>query len=208
MTTAIIGVGNIGSALAANLVRGGEDVVLASRSLKHAQAVADNVGARAATVDDAIATANILIFATWFDVTKELLARYDGALSGKIVVDPSNPVAPDGHGGFTKVIPEGQSAGQILAALVPSDARFVKALGTQSAQTLASSSGLQPPTAQFYATDDEAAGASVADLISTGGYTPVLIGGIDQSIRIEAFGDLHETTLGAAVTEDEATKLI
>lgn len=61
---------------------------------------------------------------------------------------------------------------------------------------------------QFYATDDEAAGAAVAELIRTAGYAPVPIGGIGQSIRIEAFGDLHETTLGRAVTEDEAEKLI
>lgn len=208
MRTAIIGVGNIGSALAANLVRGGEDVVLASRGLDHAQAVASNVGARATTIDDAISTADVVIFAVWFDVAKELLARYEGALSGKIIVDPSNPVAPDGHGGFTKIIPGDESAGQVLAALVPPDARFVKAFGTQSAQTLAVSSGLQPATVQFYATDDEAAGAAVAGLIRASGYTPVLIGGIDQSIRIEAFGDLHETRLGAAVTEDEAKRLI
>jgi predicted dinucleotide-binding enzyme len=143
-----------------------------------------------------------------FDVIKELLAKYDGALGGKIIVDPSNPVLPAGKGGFTKIIPKYESAGQILAALAPSDARFFKAFGTQSAQTLAGSSGQQPPTAQFYATDDEAAGAAVAKLIRTGGYAPVLIGGIDQSIRIEAFGDLHETTLGRAVTEEEAKKLI
>lgn len=80
--------------------------------------------------------------------------------------------------------------------------------GTQSADTLAGSSGRQPPAAQFYATDDQAAGATVADLIRAAGYAPVLVGGIGQSIRIEAFGDLHETTLGAAVTEDEARKLI
>lgn len=208
MTTAIIGVGNIGSVLAANLVRGGEDVVLASRSLESAQAVADKVGARAATVDEAIDTANVVIFAVMFDDIKELLATYGGALSGKIVVDPSNPVAFDGKGGFTKTIPEDQSSGQVLAALVPSDAGFVKAFGTQSAQTLADSSGQEPPTAQFYATDDEAAGAVVAELIRTGGYTPALVGGLDQSIRIEVFGDLHETTLGAALSEDDAKKLI
>jgi 8-hydroxy-5-deazaflavin:NADPH oxidoreductase len=207
-TTAIIGAGSIGSALAASLVRGGEDVVLASRRLEHAQAVAGNVGARAATVDDAIATANIVIFAVRFDVIKELLAKYDRALSGKIIVDPSNPVALNGDGGFTKIIPEDESAGQLLAALAPSDARFVKAFGTQSAQTLASSSGQQPPTAQFYATDDKVAGAAVAELIRTGGYTPVLVGGIDQAIRIEVFGDLHETTLGAARTEDAAKMLV
>jgi hypothetical protein len=208
MTTAITGVGSIGSVLAANLAHGGEDVVLASRSLEHAQAVAGEIGARAATVDDAIGTANIVILAVWFDVARGLLARYRAALSGKIIVDPSNPVIPDGNGGFAKVIAEDESAGQILAALAPPDARFVKAFGTQTARTLASSSGRQPPMAQFYAADDEAASVAVAELIRTAGYAPVLVGGIDQSIRIEAFGDLHETTLGTAVTEAEAKKLI
>jgi len=208
MATAIIGAGSIGSVLAANLVRGGEDVVLASRSPGHAQAVASQAGARAATVDDAIAAADVVILAVWFDVAGDLLARYAGALGGKIIVDPSNPVVPDGNGGFTKILPEGESAGQVLAALAPPGAGFVKAFGTQSAQTLAGSSGRQPPTVQFYATDDQAAGAAVAGLIRTGGYTPVLVGGIGQSIRIEAFGDLHETTLGRAVTEDDARKLI
>lgn len=208
MTTAIIGAGSIGSVLAANLVRGGEDVVVASRSPGHAQAVADRAGARAAAVADAIAAADMVILAVWFDVARELLARYSGALGGKIIVDPSNPVVPDGNGGFTKILPEGESAGQVLAALAPLGARFVKAFGTQSARTLARSSGRQPPTVQFYATDDQAAGAAVAGLIRATGYTPVLAGGIGQSNRIEAFGDLHETTLGAAVTEDEARKLV
>jgi 8-hydroxy-5-deazaflavin:NADPH oxidoreductase len=207
MTTAIIGAGSIGSVLAANLVRGGEDVVLASRSPGHAQAVAGQTGARAAAVADAIAAADVVILAVCFDVARELLARYRGALGGKIIVDPSNPVVPDG-GGFTKILPEDQSAGQVLAALAPPGARFVKAFGTQAASTLAASSRRQPPTVQFYATDNQAVGDAVADLIRTAGYTPILVGGIDQSIRIEAFGDLHEITLGSAVTEDEARKLI
>jgi predicted dinucleotide-binding enzyme len=208
MTTAIIGAGSIGSVLAANLVRGGEDVVLASRSPGHAEAVAGQAGARAATVGDAIAAADVVVLAVWFDVARELLARYGGALGGKVIVDPSNPVVPDGDGGFTRILPEGESAGQILAALAPPGARLVKAFGTQSADTLAASSRRQPPSAQFYAADDQAAGAAVAALIRGAGYAPVLVGGIDQSIRIEAFGDLHEITLGAAVTEDEARKLI
>lgn len=208
MTTAIIGVGAIGSVLAANLVRGGEDVVLASRSLKHAQAVADNVGARASTVTEAIAEADNVVFAVWFDIAKDLLTRYAGKLDGKTIIGPSNPVIVDGDGGFTKTIEIDESAGQVLAALVPADARFAKAFGTHSALTLAGSSGNRPPTAQFYATDHKEAGATVAELIKTGGYAPVLIGGIEQSIRIEVFGDLHETTLGSAVTEDKAKKLI
>jgi predicted dinucleotide-binding enzyme len=81
MTTAIIGAGSIRSVLAANLARGREDVVLASRSPGRAQAVADHVGARAATAGDVVGTADIVIFTMWFDVAKELLARYRDALT-------------------------------------------------------------------------------------------------------------------------------
>ncbi|HWN60944.1 MAG TPA: hypothetical protein VNO25_09775, partial [Streptosporangiaceae bacterium] len=61
----------------------------------------------------------------------------------------------------------------------------------------------------FYATDDDAAGDLVADLIRTAGYEPVPVGGLDQSIRIEMFGDLHEFGgLGRAVTRTEALKAL
>ena len=59
----------------------------------------------------------------------------------------------------------------------------------------------------FYAADDDAAGDLVAGLIRTGGYEPVRAGGLDQSIRIEMFGDLHEYgSLGRVVTKSEALK--
>ena len=45
----------------------------------------------------------------------------------------------------------------------------------------------------FYAADDDAAGELVADLIRAAGYEPVRVGGLDQSIRLEVFGDLHES---------------
>ena len=58
---------------------------------------------------------------------------------------------------------------------------------------------------QFHAADDAAAGDLVAGLIRAGGYEPVRVGGLDQSIRIEMFGDLHEVGgLGRAVTKSEA----
>ena len=57
MTTAIIGTGNVGSALARHLANGGETVVLAARDQSKAQALAQELGprARAASVRDAIA---------------------------------------------------------------------------------------------------------------------------------------------------------
>ena len=61
----------------------------------------------------------------------------------------------------------------------------------------------------FYAADDDAAGEQVADLIRVAGDEPVRVGGLDQSIRLEVFGDLHELgALGRAVSKTEALKVI
>jgi predicted dinucleotide-binding enzyme len=127
-------------------------------------------------------------------------------LAGKVIVDPTNPVGPDGAGGLQKIIGDRESSGQILAGLLPPGARLVKAFGTLSAPTLAAAARREPERAvQFYATDDDAAGDLVADLIRADGYEPVRVGGLDQAIRIETFGDLHEYgALGRAVTKTEA----
>ncbi|MEU2830616.1 NAD(P)-binding domain-containing protein [Streptomyces lavendulae] len=208
MTTAIIGTGNIGGRLAANLVQGGEAVLIAGSDLKAARLLATSLGSRATplTVAQAIERANVIVFAVWLDTAKQLIARYGDELSGKILVDPSNPIAPDGAGGFVKTIGAGESSGRLLADLVPEGAEFVKAFGTLSADTLTSASRRVPERAVgFYATDDEAAGQVVAELITAAGFDPVKVGGIDESIRIEVFGDLHEYgALGKAVTRDEA----
>jgi predicted dinucleotide-binding enzyme len=61
----------------------------------------------------------------------------------------------------------------------------------------------------FYAADDDAAGNLIADLIRADGYEPVRVGGLDQSIRLEVFGDLHEFgALGRVVTKSEALQSI
>ena len=53
-TTAIVGVGNIGSALARYLNRGRESIVLAANDRLHAEALANELGplARAASVEE------------------------------------------------------------------------------------------------------------------------------------------------------------
>jgi predicted dinucleotide-binding enzyme len=148
----------------------------------------------------------VLVIALWLDPFKQLIAQYGGRLAGKVIVDPTNPVGPDSDGNYRKVVGETESSGQILAGLLPPGARLVKAFGTLSAPTLAAAAWREPERAvQFYATDDDAAGDLVAGLIRAGGYEPVNAGGLDQSIRIEMFGDLHEYgALGRAVTRSEA----
>ena len=211
-TVAIIGTGNIGSTLAANLAAGGQKFLLADREQEKARKLASGLGgyAEAVSLDEAVERADILVLAVWFDAFKQLIARYGERLAGKVIVDPTNPIGPDGSGGFQKVIGEQESSGQILAGLLPAGAWLVKAFGTLSAQTLSAAARREPERAVlFYAADDDAAGDVVADLIDAGGYKPVCVGGLDQSIRIEAFGDLHELGgLGRAVTKSEALSAI
>ncbi len=89
------------------------------------------------SVDEAVDRADVLVLAVWLDAFEQLVAQYGGRLAGKIIVDPTNPVGPDADGNYRKVIPEQESSGQILAGLLPTGARLVKAFGTLSAPTLA-----------------------------------------------------------------------
>ena len=207
-TVAIIGTGNIGSTLAANFAAGGQDFLLAGRDQEAAAKIASDLGGHAevVSVDEAVDRAGVLVFAVWLDAFEQLIAQYGERLVGKVIVDPTNPVGPDGAGGYKKVIGEQESSGQILAGLLPAGARLVKAFGTLSAPTLSAAARREPERAvQFYAADDDTAGDLVAELIRTGGYEPVRVGGLGQSIRIEMFGDLHEYgALGRVVTKSEA----
>jgi predicted dinucleotide-binding enzyme len=211
-TVAIIGTGNIGGRLAAAFAAGGQDFLLAGRDIDATRKLAADLGghAEAVSVDDAVERAGVLVPAVWFDVFKELIAQYGERLAGKIIIDPTNPVGPDGKGGFAKIIGAQESAGEILAGLLPAGARLVKAFGTLSADTLSAVARREPERAVlFYAADDDAAGEEVAELIRTAGYEPVRVGGLDQSIRLEVFGDLHELgALGRAVSKTEALKAI
>jgi hypothetical protein len=211
-TLAIIGTGNLGGRLAANFAEGGQDFLLAAPDLETASKIAADLDGHAevVSVDEAVRRADVLIFAVWLDAFEQLIAQYGNQLAGKIVIDPSNAVGPDGNGGYKKIIGEQESSGQILAGLLPPGARLVKAFGTLSAPTLSAAAWQQPERAvQFYAADDKAAGDLAADLIRADGYEPVSVGGLDQSIRIEMFGDLHEFgALGKAVTRPEALAAI
>jgi predicted dinucleotide-binding enzyme len=213
MTTAIIGVGKIGSIVARNLVQGGERIILATRDKSKAAKLADELGALAssAEIGDAITQSEVVVLAIYFDVMKSFIPQYSDKLVGKIVVDPSNPVGPDGKGGMKKTLPADQSSGQIIAHLLPKEARFVKAFGTLSGGSLASGSRRTPERAVlFYATDDAGAGEAVARLITAAGFDPVKVGGVDQSIRIEVGGDLHQFggLGGKLLTVAEADALI
>jgi 8-hydroxy-5-deazaflavin:NADPH oxidoreductase len=144
-------------------------------------------------VNETIANADVVVLAVWFDVIKELISEYADVLAGKVVVDPSNPVAVDENGEYSRTLPEGTSAGAVIAGMLPPAAHYVKAFGTLTAQSLASGANRTPRrVVLFYATDDEQAAAAVERLISVAGFAPVKAGGVNDAVRIEMYGDLHE----------------
>ena len=83
-------------------------------------------------------------------------------------------------------------------------------MGSLGAATLASASFQTPEKAvEFYATDNSSINAEIEELIRDNGFEPLRVGTLNQSIRIEVFGDLHEFgALGKAVTLNEAKLVV
>ena len=208
---AIIGLGHIGTAVATNLVKGARAIIVADRNIDKAKNFSQKLGSLAEPMEiaTAIKAADIIVLAIWFDAIKEVLKQYKSELAGKIIVDPSNPIAPAENGGFKKTIGESESAGEIISNLLPKGARLAKALGTLGVATLSGSAFQDPKNVLFYATDDMTINSEVDQLIRDSGFEPVRLGDISQSIRLEAFGEFHEFgALGKTVTLSETKKLL
>src|SRR3984957_6475941 len=169
MTTAIIGTGGIGSVIARQLASGGETLRLSSADSESARTLAAQIGPAAVAAAgnrDALQGAGAVVLALRFTVLKSVIDELAGALAGKLVVVPSNPLTLDAHGNVVRVLPEGQSSGEVVAGWLPAGACLAMAFGTMSADILESSANRSPePAVLFYATDSDQAGQEVERLI-------------------------------------------
>jgi hypothetical protein len=202
MTTAIIGAGGLGSAIARRLASGGETLRLSSADTASARTLAAQIG-QAAVVSagnrDALQGADAVVLALRFTVLKGVIGEIAGSLAGKVVVVPSNPVGLDAQGNVVRLLPEGQSSGKVVAGWLPAGAHFAMAFGSMSASLFESAGNRSPELAVlFYVTDDDRAGEEVGRLIAAAGFEPVKAGGIGQSGRLEVGGDLHDLVVGPA----------
>ena len=208
MTTAIIGTGGIGSAIARRLASGGETLRLSSANPASARTLAAEIGRAsvgAADNRDALQGADAVVLALRFGVLKGVIAEIAGPLADKIVIVPSNPVGIDAQGKVSRLLPEGQSSGAVVAGWLPAGARLAMAFGTMSADLFESASHRSPePAVLFYVTDDDRAGEEVERLIRAAGFEPVRAGGTGQSGWLEVGGELHDLVVGPA----EARSLI
>ncbi len=208
MTTAVIGTGVIGSVIARELASGGETLRLSSADHESARTLAAKIGRAAVGAGDnrdALQGADAVVLALRFTVLKGVIDEIADPLSDKLVVVPSNPVGIDAQGRVSRLLPEGEASGEVVAGWLPAGARLAMAFGTMSADLFESSSNRSPERAVlFYVTDDDRAGEEVERLIRTAGFEPVKVGGLQQSGRLEVGGDLHDLLTGRA----EARSLI
>jgi 8-hydroxy-5-deazaflavin:NADPH oxidoreductase len=202
MTTAIIGTGGIGSAIARQLASGGEALRLSSADRESARTLAAAIG-RAAVVAvdnrDALQGADAVVFALRFAVLKGVVDEIADPLIDKVLVVPSNPFGIDAQGNVSRLLPKERPSGEVVAGWLPAGARLVMAFGTMSADLFESSSHRSPePAVLFYVTGDDRAGGEVERLIRAAGFEPMKVGGIEQSSRLEVGGDLHDLVVGPA----------
>jgi predicted dinucleotide-binding enzyme len=188
MNVLILGAGNMGSALAAQLSRAGHAVRITARRADKAQAVAAATGAQAVRADLALAGNDVVILATGYADAVPALQSL-GSLDGKVVVDITNPLTAD-YMGLT--LGHDTSAAEEIAKAIPG-AQVVKAFNTLFAQVLADgpafADGQVAPV--FYASDSERAKQTARALIESIGFKPVDAGGLKNARYLEPVAALN-----------------
>jgi 8-hydroxy-5-deazaflavin:NADPH oxidoreductase len=187
MDIAIIGAGNVGRALATSAIRTGHNVTVSSASGDTAAKLAESTGARAAESNRAaVEGADLVVLAVPYTAMVDLLDDVGASLGGKIVVDATNPLKPDGSGLST----EGTSGAEEIQARVPT-ARVVKAFNTALAarQTDPLLAGVRLDG--YVASDDEEAKGIVLELVKAMGFHPIDAGELSMARMLEALAFLN-----------------
>ena len=177
-----IGLGGMARAIAARAVEGGNAVEVTGRDQAKAEdlAAALGGGATAGTFGTAPA-GDIVILAVPYASAAQVLARYEDALAGKVIIDISNTFNADGL-----VTPDGTSGAQEIAKAAPASAHVVKAFNTVFGHVLAQGG----PLDVLIAGDDADAKASVSAFIESLGLRPLDTGDLATAHWLEAVGPL------------------
>lgn len=190
MAIGIIGAGKMGGGLARLIASKGIDVAIGHRDPAKAAALAEEIGPRAQGGGIAIAAqlADIVILAAPYPQAAEAL-REAGDLSGKVLVDISNPITPDFK---ALTIGHTTSAAEEIQRLAPK-ARVVKAWNTIFAELLPAEAheGREVPVQVFLAGDDADAKRKVAALVEATGFAPVESGPLTNARYLEPVGEIN-----------------
>jgi predicted dinucleotide-binding enzyme len=183
-TVAIIGTGDVAKALGPAFSKQGHTIVYGSRDPDRGK-VRDLVaksgeGASATTPAEAVTGADIVVLAVPGLMVEEITLGL-GDLSGKIIIDPTNPLQRKlnrlEHGVDT-------SNAQIIQAAAP-EAHVVKAFNTLNWRTMADPSSAGGPVSIPLAGDSSKAKKKVAELVEGIGLEPIDVGGVQDARWVE-----------------------
>lgn len=185
MQVAIIGTGNVGSAIARGLKGKGHAVILGARQPGEVAALAAETDARAATPAEAAAGAEVVILALPWGVAEAAIKAL-GDLTGKTVIDCMNPLGMV-NGALGLTLGHTTSGGEMVAGWLPG-ANVVKTLNQVGAEIMAKNAHLSQRPVMFMAGDDEAAKTRVAALLTDLGFAPLDAGDLTKARLLEPFG--------------------
>ena len=110
MKIAIIGAGNVGAALGSGWAKRNHDVIFGVRDTKKTNSATN---AETASVMEASQSSDVVVLAVPWPAVGDAL-KSAGDLTGKILIDATNPLLPDLSGLDTKT---GTSGGEMVASL-------------------------------------------------------------------------------------------
>ena len=189
MNILILGVGNMGSALARQFTTAGHVVQMAATSFAKAEQVAATIaGASAVNARQGTAAADVILVATPYDQAAAALASA-GSLDDKVVIDITNPLTAD-YTGLT--VGHSTSAAEELAKAFPA-AHLVKAFNTLFAQVVGEGAafvnGQKAPT--FIASDSERAKSTARSLAEGIGFNVIDAGPLRNARYLEPLAGLN-----------------
>ncbi len=194
MNVTILGAGNMAKAIATRMLAGANNVTLLDRDPAKAEALAQQLRQRAkqsAKVETAPLGSPlqdpVVVVALFYPVAREVVSSYKDQLTGKILVDISNPL----NATYDELAtPPGSSAAEELAKIAPG-ARVVKAFNTTFAGLLAQGHVGGAPLDVFIAGDDAGAKETVTRLIEEGGQRVFDVGPLRRARQLEGLGLLN-----------------
>ena len=176
MRVAVIGVGNVGGALASALTAAGHDVVVAaSNSEKAAEAAAGLACEPAPSAREAADGADAVVLAIPFKAGHEVADEIRDQVAAKPVIDVTNSPG---------IVEEGTSNAEAFQAWLP-EANVVKAFNTVFASRLAEPNQDGQPLDGYIAGDDSSAKATAATLVRDAGLEPLDVGGLKMARALE-----------------------
>jgi hypothetical protein len=178
-TIAVIGTGNVGMALGTELAEQGHSIVYGSRSplgLKALDLAKKTAGdAYTASPAEAAASANIVVLAVPGMVVEDVVLGL-GNLSGKLIIDATNPLTSDRAMHMTFGV--ASSNGEIVQAAAP-DAFVVKAFNTVTWQSMIDPDESDGPLYVPIVGNDAEAKIIVAGFVTEMGLVPFDLGPIE-----------------------------